>query len=395
MMRALLSLWLMVCCHSLMAQQTTFADLHTPKQVALNKFYTFPQSPKGYGTIQEFPVNSKRSEYFFEQERNTIWFVMEVPFSGMLTFEITPHNVKDDYDWMLFANTPELKTQLKSGTAKLLRSNNSRNDVSIKGKTGLKNGFANLFEEPGPNRSYSKPLKVAKGQKLTLIIDNIYNLGFGFDFGSELKPDVLTYTLLSGTVKDKATQLPLIAKIVCEDDSTGVNLAETTSSANGTYSLKIPADRPLNITATATNYLFQTADLKPAAKILEQNFNLTQITEIEKFPLFNIHFTPDKDIIRPNSEPELDRLINLLKGQKSWDVRIVGHTHNNPFADARYLQKLSFNRAIAVKKYLLQNGIAEKRISCTGVGGKSPIVMTKNAEEGLRNLRVEVVVSRR
>ncbi|MGV3509058.1 MAG: OmpA family protein [Sphingobacteriaceae bacterium] len=374
---------------------TPHAELSEAKQVILNKTYSFPSSAKGFGRIQEFPEKIARSDYYFKKERNTIWLSMSIPFNGILSFEITPYSKADDYDWMLFYNTPDLKDQIKKGKAKLVRSNNCRNDKTLNGKTGIKNGFNNLFERPGPTNSYSKLLQVKKGQKLVLVIDNIYDSGAGFDFVSSLQPLILATRVLTGKVTDKNTLLPLAAKVICEDDSTGIKLAETTANNDGIFTLEIPADRPVNVTARYSGYIFQTFDLKKDKDDVSQNFALNQPGSTEKLLMYNIHFTPDKDLIKPNSEPELDRLIELLKQHKDWEVRVIGHTNNNPFADARYLQKLSFNRAIAVKQYLIENGVSEKRISCAGMGGKNPIVVTRNPEEGLKNLRVEVVLRRK
>ncbi len=375
--------------------QSVNGDLNSAKPIIINKLYSIPASPKGFGSLQEFPENNKRSPYIFEVERNTIWFVMDVPFNGILTFEIMPHRKEDDYDWMLFNYSPQLESQIRNGDAFPIRSNNSRNDVSLKGMTGLKNGFSDAFEAPGPGKSFSSALNVKSGQRLALVIDNIYEKGSGFNFISHLKLPVFAFKTLSGFVKDLNTSLPLAAQIVCEDDSTGIKISETTADKNGFYTLKIPADRPVNVTANYAEYVFQTADIKTENANSEQNFNLEKPGSMQKIDLFNIHFMPDKHLIKPSSEPELARLIEVLKLQKEYDIRLIGHTNNNPFADARYLQKLSFNRAVAVKQYLIGKGILEKRISCTGVGGKQPLIVTQDVEEGLRNLRVEVVLGRK
>lgn len=394
MIRNLCVSLLVLCSMISTGQVLPEADFKGAKKISVNKTYSFLLSPKGYGQTQEFPVDANRSDWYFKEERNTVWLLLDIPFNGILTFEIKPHSIADDYDWMLFNFTPQLEQQIKDGVAKLVRSNNSRNNKSIKGQTGINNDFTNPFSAPGPGKSFSSAIFVKSGQKLALLIDNIYDSGDGFDFTSTLKPQVLSTRLLTGSVADLKTNLPLGAKIVCEDDSTGYRFAETTASKDGKYSMQIPENRPLNLTATFPDYIFQTHDLIEEKKFTEHHFKLSPIEEASKLLLFNIHFTPDKDQIRLNSEPELERLTSLLKEQKDFDVRIIGHTNNNPFADARYLQKLSFNRAIAVKQYLVKNGVSEKRISCIGVGGKSPIVVTKNAEEGWKNLRVEVVVSK-
>ncbi|MBC8051554.1 MAG: OmpA family protein [Sphingobacteriaceae bacterium] len=395
MIRNLFVILLTLSVFDLPAQEaSSFADLKNAKHITINKAYTFPASPKGFGSLQEFPKNTKRSGFYFEEERNSMWLTIDAPFNGILTFEIKPHSLKDDYDWMLFENSPDLKERLQKGTVKLLRSNNSRNDYKLKGNTGLKLGYTNFFEAPGLGKSYSSTLSVRKGQKLALVIDNIYEAGSGFDFLAEMRPVILQERLVSGVVTDKDQKQFLLAKIVCEDDSTGVRLFETTALKDGTYSIPVPGDRPVNITALHPGYIFQTFDLKNDVNNLRQDFNLTPISSTEKLILFNIHFTPDKDVIMYNSEPELERLVSLLKQESNWNIRVIGHTNNNPFADARYLQKLSFNRAIAVKEYLVRKGVEEKRISCIGVGGKSPIIGLKNSDNIWKNLRVEVLIGR-
>ena len=393
-MRQLINIFLLLLSLSASSQNLA-GDLNGAKTIVVNKLYSQPSSPKGFGNLQEFPKDEKRSPYIFKEERNTIWYFIEIPFSGMLTFEIKPHRKEDDYDWMLFNISPKLGLQLSSGDALPIRSNNSRNDLSIKGATGIKGGLANNFEAPGPGKSFSSALMVKSGQKLALIIDNIYEKGAGFDFIAELKPPVSSFRTLSGYVKDQKTNLPLQSNIVCEDDSSGYKFGETTAGPNGLYKLQIPASRPVNVTATYPGYIFQTADIEPQSTDIEYNFDLAKPSATEKLRLYNIHFLPDRDLINPSSEPELNRLIELLKLQKEYEIRLIGHTNNNPFADARYLQKLSFNRALAVKQYLISKGILEKRISCTGVGGKQPLIVTQDVEEGLKNLRVEVVLSKK
>jgi len=307
-----------------------------------------------------------------------------------LDLDIIPDSPRDDYDWMLFNATPDLNELLESGRAQLLRSNNSRNDEFIKGKTGLKEGYSNLYEEPGPGKSYSKSVEVKGGQKLALLIDNIYDAGSGFKFISWLRPAVSETRVLTGTVRDKNTHAPIPAQIICEDDSTGAEMMRTLAGADGAYSMAIPADRAVNIVVQYSGYIFQTEDIEKEDSRAVIDFALAPATEADKLILYNIHFTPDRDIISAASEPELLRLVSILQQQKAWEIKIIGHTNNNPFADARYLQKLSFNRAVAVKKYFTAGGIEAKRITCIGVGGKSPLVITKDPVEGLRNLRVEI-----
>ncbi|HUH32559.1 MAG TPA: OmpA family protein [Daejeonella sp.] len=369
-------------------------DLKAASTIDVNRLYSFKKGPSGNGKLKEFKINPARSTTIFREERNSAWFLINVPFNGILTFDVIPHQVKDDYDWMLFKYSNELDKNIRSELAIPVRTNNARNAIAQSSKTGMATGAASKLVKPGPGNNYSLPLSVRSGDKLALVLDNIYG-GQGFNLFVRLTPDIagpLVY--LTGTVWDRNSSKTLSAEITIEDDSTGVLIGKSaTDSITGSYKIKVPANRPLNVTASHPDYIFATADtfiLKDATL----DFYLETPVSGNKIVLNNIHFHPNKDEILSSSMPELDRLLHFMRERPDWTVKITGHTNQNVFASAKYLQQLSFNRALAVKKYLTKNAISEKRISCAGVGGKTPVVVTKDPTEGLKNLRVEVTLLR-
>ena len=367
-------------------------DLKGAPLIRVNQPYSFLNSPSGYGKLKEFKINYSNSPVTFKEERNSAWFITEVLSGGILSFDLTPHQVKDDYDWMLFKFNPDLEKNLQNGSVHPLRSNNARNAPSLFSKTGLGSNSKSNFVNSGPGNNYSLPLRVKKGDKLALVLDNVYG-GKGFDIMISVKPDWAgQFGFLEGTIKDRYTKNSLSADIVIEDDSTGMLIGKTKSDPlNGRYKLKVPFGRPVNITASHPAYFFATADTLIKANS-QLNFLLDTPVSGNKRVLLNIHFYPNKDLILPSSFPELDRLLSFMKNRPEWVVKITGHTNSNVFAPVNYLQQLSLSRAMAVKKYLMNNSIAEKRISCSGLGGNSPLVITKVAAEGLKNLRVEVTL---
>ena len=370
-------------------------DLKGASFIKINHQYSFKKAPSGFGRLKEFKINPARSTTIFREERNSTWFLIDVPFNGILTFDVSPHQVKDDYDWMLFKHNSDLEKNIRNEIANPLRTNNARNSTTLSSKTGMATGASSKFVRPGPGNNYSLPLNVRSGDKLALVLDNIYG-GQGFNLLVRLMPDIHgPFVYLEGTVRDLHSNNTLSAEITIDDDSTGVLIGKSTSdSISGRYKIKVPANRSLNVTASHPAYIFATADtfiLKDA----HLNFYLDTPVSGNKLVLNNIHFHPNKDEILSSSMPELDRLLHFMRERPEWTVKITGHTNQNVFASAKYLQQLSFNRAIAVKKYLIKNSIPEKRISCAGVGGKTPVVITKDPTEGLKNLRVEVTLLKR
>lgn len=360
--------------------------------IHVNQRYSFTKPPSGFGNLKEFKIKPGKGKFIFKEERNTCWFLIDIPFNGVLSFDIVPHQVKDDYDWMLFENTPDLDKNIRNETASPIRSNNARNATAFSSKTGMGVDGSSKFTKPGPGNNYSLPLKVKSGDKLALLLDNIYG-GKGFDILISVKPDISgPMATLEGTVKDRYTSKSLSAEVTIEDDSTGVFIGKSISDpSSGTYKIKVPINRPLNITAFNASYVFSTRDT-----LIMENSNLDFLLDTpasgKRLVLNNIHFLPNKDEIIPSSLPELTRLLVFMKDKPNYTVKITGHTNPNVFASARYLQQLSFNRALAVKNYLVSNGIPDRRISCAGLGGKAPVVITKDTLEGLRNLRVEITL---
>ncbi|HYK76445.1 MAG TPA: hypothetical protein VEV16_05680, partial [Daejeonella sp.] len=170
------------------AQTISFSgDLKNASYLQVNQTYQFPQSPQGYGHIKEFKPNPKRSPFLFKEERNSTWFLIDIPFDGLFTFEISPSNIRDDYDWMLFLYSPGLEKAILNDTAWPLRSNNARNNKALFSKTGLSAEGKKFHEKPGVGNNYSLPIEPKAGDKLALIIDNIYDGGGGFDLMLNLK----------------------------------------------------------------------------------------------------------------------------------------------------------------------------------------------------------------
>jgi outer membrane protein OmpA-like peptidoglycan-associated protein len=56
-------------------------------------------------------------------------------------------------------------------------------------------------------------------------------------------------------------------------------------------------------------------------------------------------------------------------------------------------QKLSENRASAVRDYLVAQGVATNTVGATGFGNTSPVASNDNASGRQANRRVELVVS--
>jgi len=105
----------------------------------------------------------------------------------------------------------------------------------------------------------------------------------------------------------------------------------------------------------------------------------------------HINFDFDKAEIKPEFKSDLDRAATFIQkhGQVPF-ILIAGHTDHT--GTMEYNQKLSEERAKAVRDYLVANyGIDGKRLLSRGYGKTRPVSDNKTKEGRYQNRRVEVV----
>jgi len=100
----------------------------------------------------------------------------------------------------------------------------------------------------------------------------------------------------------------------------------------------------------------------------------------------NIMFNSNSTELTKNSYPAIRELADSLKTNPDMDLRIEGHTDNT--GEPAYNMKLSLDRANAVKKVLLSQGVAENRIQVNGYGDTRPIADNMSEAGKAKNRRV-------
>jgi OmpA-OmpF porin, OOP family len=96
-------------------------------------------------------------------------------------------------------------------------------------------------------------------------------------------------------------------------------------------------------------------------------------------------FAFDSATLRPEGRTELDQFARELRNMEPESVTIVGHTDRLGAPD--YNQRLSEQRAEAVKAYLVSQGIDANRIRATGKGHTQPVTASTDCS-GPRSDRV-------
>jgi outer membrane protein OmpA-like peptidoglycan-associated protein len=101
-----------------------------------------------------------------------------------------------------------------------------------------------------------------------------------------------------------------------------------------------------------------------------------------------ILFNSGKSTFQQQTYPVLQSIAAILKEYPSSKFSIEGHTDSDGKDAAN--QKLSEDRAAAVRNYLVENGVATERLTSVGFGESKPIDTNKTKAGKANNRRVEV-----
>lgn len=105
----------------------------------------------------------------------------------------------------------------------------------------------------------------------------------------------------------------------------------------------------------------------------------------------NVLFGFDKSNLSSKAKTNLDKLVVVLNSYSDTDIELQGHTDSR--GSLRYNQSLSERRASAVSSYLLNNGIANARITPVGYGETIPKYHNDTKEGRTQNRRVEFLIT--
>ena len=107
--------------------------------------------------------------------------------------------------------------------------------------------------------------------------------------------------------------------------------------------------------------------------------------------LLGLNFASGKSDIEPKYFGLLSKVQNAIKTFEDCTVKVEGHTDS--FGGDDLNQKLSQQRAEAVKAYLMANmGLDESRIEAVGYGESHPIANNETSEGREKNRRIDIII---
>ncbi len=139
-------------------------------------------------------------------------------------------------------------------------------------------------------------------------------------------------------------------------------------------------------------------------------FELVRLKKGDIAVMYHVYFFKDAAIMRPESNYEVNSLVEMLKENPKYKIRIHGHTNGSAYGKIVYMGKsdnffslsntrdgfgsakeLSEERAKVIRNFLISTGIEKDRMSIKAWGGKKP-VQNKNSAKAQENVRVEIEI---
>jgi OmpA-OmpF porin, OOP family len=206
----------------------------------------------------------------------------------------------------------------------------------------------------------------------------------------------VTVTRLSDKAVSVATIKPIVVKT--DDFDLTPNIAKLSAAVNGTviatgatitFDLlfetgdKIPAIEAARVEATKLKQQAETAPISTEA--CETRFGVISTAGA-------IYFKSNSAELDSKSDPILQSVADIANRCSVVKIEVTGHTDS--IGDKAANQKLSEQRAHAVRNFLVQRGVAASRIAASGYGDTHPVAPNDTDANRAKNRRIEFHVTR-
>ena len=194
---------------------------------------------------------------------------------------------------------------------------------------------------------------------------------------------------------DEATQ----QKEIAQSDAAKAQAdaaADQTASAAAVAAAQADADKSRLDAAQAQQGQRQ-ADSEKAAMRAQLSEQLNKVLETRDtargliISMSDVLFDTGMYSLKPGAREKLAKVAGILIAYPSLNIEVGGYTDNVGSDDMN--QKLSENRAGAVRDYLVEQGVSTNSVTAKGFGNTLPVASNDNAAGRQENRRVELVVS--
>ena len=324
------------------------------------------EPPRGYGFVSEIRRDDKVKNVF-EEEHNTVWYILSVPYNGKLCIDVTPKAATDDYDLLVYKYTNKYFCNRITGNKVIpIRSVLSASNTASGGKTGLdlKGKLTNIPKTSAV--AYGMYIDAFAGEKYVIVVDNLSSGGLGHTINATINTDYAPLTVLP---IDSSNHQRTTANIVIVDSETDNVILERENA--GAQRIKVLPKKAYSISLKKDGYFNYLREITHAQAIKDSilTARLVEIKAGSKLPIRgDLYFDVDElnnITLLPESYPALDEAVKTLQDYSRIVVEIIGRVPTEGYSLKKDAE-ISRLRAEAIKNYLIGRGIPESNLRARG-----------------------------
>lgn len=347
------------------------------------------------------PFNTKKDDFgFYANEKMTKGFLTSNRFGGLGGDDIytwenednKPLELNETKTSYLMAMDSETNSALRNAMIKI--ENITGEDIPMEGKTDVKGLLKTTVQE-----GYIYKVTIEKEgfmpiEKEVSAAELMGGISYTFDM-EKVKCVELFGTVINGKYNKAIpnTNITLINK--CNGEKTVV-----TTQADGSFDFCLENGCDFDVIADKDNFMAT----ETSVSTMEPSAGNTKEIKIEMLPsnrpvksnpvvksespaevkkhflgdekasfhvgqvltLKNIYYDFNKSNIRPDAQVELDYIVTMMKEFSDMEITLTSHTDSR--GNNNYNKKLSEERAVSARQYIISKGIAPNRILASGYG---------------------------
>ena len=218
---------------------------------------------------------------------------------------------------------------------------------------------------------------------------------YSFDLYDAARPERVLF--IKGNVKSESTAEPLKAHIELKNLETKRISEIPMDTLTGNYFAVAPFNSDYIMTVKKADHVYESKYISRVDSIFKTparvDIEMKPIELNKSYRINDIYFPFNSFELTRESKVVLDQLTDFLNDNRTISIEIQGYT-DNIGNDAANL-KLSDSRARSVYTYLIEQGIAENRLTYKGFGKSMPVADNETEEGRAKNRRTVFVITRK
>lgn len=304
----------------------------------------------------------------FEQEHNSIWYHLDIPYDGKLLIDVTPKAASDDYDMLVYQYTDKyFCNRVEKNRVKPIRSVQSVCNADFKGKTGLSLTATTAHIKKSSDVPYAKYIDVKGGESYVIVLDNLTDGGLGHTINCEVWTKFAPlYIQPTDSLKSQRTT----ADIYVREIETGRIVVD--KKDGGSMKIKLLPGYTYSVNLSKEGFFRMSRTVSYDQATGKDSIFTARLVEIKtgaNIPLGGeLYFDSDEQgqtVLMQESFPSLDGIVKTLTEYPKINIEIIGRIATEGL-NVRKDNEESKKRADATKDYLVGQGISETRIRTRG-----------------------------